>query len=72
MFESESGRGDRSISAPAPGWSGDDDQRIYGANGEAAADDDFLLYAIAFGTGILWGAVTWFLTLKAKDERDFF
>lgn len=33
---------------------------------------NFLLYAIAFGVGILWGAVTWFLTLKAKDERDFF
>ena len=33
---------------------------------------NFLLYAIALGVGILWGAITWFATLKAKDERDFF
>jgi hypothetical protein len=33
---------------------------------------NFLLYAIAFGVGILWGAFTWFLTLRAKDEKDFF
>jgi len=33
---------------------------------------NFLLYAIAFGVGILWGAFTWFLTLRAKDEQNFF
>ena len=33
---------------------------------------NFLLYAIAFGVGILWGAFAWFLTLRAKDEREFF
>lgn len=33
---------------------------------------NFLLYAVAFGAGILWGCFTWFLTLRAKDERDFF